>query len=209
MLNGEQVCNINNEPPSWMDPIIMYLLHRDLPENKNEARNLHIRAAQYALIGNHLYHKSFTGPYLRCLNREDAQRLLEEIHEGICGNHSEGRSLAHKAFTTGYYWPYMMTEAREYMKKCDKYQCFAPLKHHLNSIVSPWPFAKWDLNIIGELTRSPRGKRYVLMATDYFTKWVTTEAYTTVNQSDTINFVWKHLIYQFGVPRELVADNGT
>ena len=47
------------------------------------------------------------------------------------------------------------------------------------------------------------------MATDYFTKWVTAEAYTTVNQSDTINFVWKHLICQFGVPRELVANNGT
>ena len=53
------------------------------------------------------------------------------------------------------------------------------------------------------------GKRYVLMATDYFTKWVTAEAYTIVNQSDTINFVWKHLICQFGIPRELVADNGT
>ena len=47
------------------------------------------------------------------------------------------------------------------------------------------------------------------MATDYFTKWVTTEAYTTVNQLDTINFVWKHLIFQFGVPRELVVDNGS
>ena len=47
------------------------------------------------------------------------------------------------------------------------------------------------------------------MATNYFTKGVTAEAYSTGNQSDTINFVWKHLIYQFGVPRELVADNGT
>ena len=47
------------------------------------------------------------------------------------------------------------------------------------------------------------------MATDYFTKWVMIEAYTTVNQLDTIKFVWKNLICQFGVPRELVADNGT
>ena len=47
------------------------------------------------------------------------------------------------------------------------------------------------------------------MATDYFTKQVTAEPYTTVNQSDTINVVWKHLICQFGVPRELVANNRT
>ena len=79
----------------------------------------------------------------------------------------------------------------------------------MSLVVSPWSFAKWGLDIIGELPRSPGGKRYVLMATDYFTKWMTAEAYTTVNQSDTINFVWKHLICQLGVPRELVADNGT
>ena len=72
MLNGEQVCRINNEPHSWMDPIIMYLLHDDLFDKKNEARNLRIKATRYALVGNHLYQKYFTGPYLRCLNPEDA-----------------------------------------------------------------------------------------------------------------------------------------
>ena len=86
-----------------MDPIVIYLLHRDLLEDKNETRNLRIIAAWYALIGNHLYHKSFIGPYLRCLNPEDARRLLKEIHEDVCGNHSGGRSLAHKALTIGYY----------------------------------------------------------------------------------------------------------
>ena len=138
VMNGEQVCNINNDPLSWMDPIVIYLLHGDLPENKNEARNLWIRATQYALIGYHLYRKPFTGPYLRCLNLEDARRLLEEIHEGVCSNYLEGRSLAHKALTVGYYWPYMMMEVREYVKKCDKCQRFALLKHQpakqLNSI---------------------------------------------------------------------------
>ena len=124
----------------------MYLQHEELPENKNEARNLQIKAARYTLIGNHLYRKSFTGPYLRCLNSKDARRLLEEIHDGVCDNHSGGRSLAHKALTAGYYWPYMMIKAREYVKKCDKCQRFAPLKHqpaeHLNSIISPWSFTK-------------------------------------------------------------------
>ena len=129
-----------------MNPIIIYLQHKELPEEKNKARNLRIRAARYALIDNHLYRKSFTGLYLRCLNSEDARRLLEEVHESVCGNHSRGRSLAHKALIAGYYWPYMMTEAKEYVKRCDKCQCFALLKHQpaeqLNSIVSSWPFTK-------------------------------------------------------------------
>ena len=90
VMNGKQMYSINNDPPSWMDLIIIYLHHRDLPENKNKARNLLIKVAWYALIYNHLYRKSFTGPYLRCLNPEDARRLLEEIHEGVYGNHSGG-----------------------------------------------------------------------------------------------------------------------
>ena len=124
----------------------MYLQHGELLKNKNEARSLWIRVANYALIGNHLYRKSFTGSYLRCLSSKDARRLLEEIHKCVCGNHSEGRSLAHKALIAGYYWSYMKTEAREYVKRCDKFQHFALLKNqpaeHLNSIVSPWSFAK-------------------------------------------------------------------
>ena len=71
----------------------------------------------------------------------------------------------------------MMTEAKEYVKKYDKCQRFAPLKHQpteqLNSIVSPWPFAKWGLDIIEELSRSLGGGHYVQMAIDYFMKWVT------------------------------------
>lgn len=167
-----------------MDPILVYLLHGVEPDDRNEARNIRVKAARYAVINGHLYRKSLTGPYLRCLEPGQARKLLEEIHEGVCGNHSGGRSLAHKALTAGYYWPYMMMEAKDYVKKCDRCQRFAPIKHQpaeqLHSIIAPWPFAKWGLDIVGELPRSQGGKRYVLLATDYFTKWVVAEAYTTV-----------------------------
>ena len=58
VFSTEQICSINNEPPSWIDPIIMYLQHGELPKNKNEARNLRIRVARYAITGNHLYRRS-------------------------------------------------------------------------------------------------------------------------------------------------------
>ncbi|RVX16976.1 hypothetical protein CK203_003423 [Vitis vinifera] len=44
----------------------------------------------------HLYKRSFTGPYLRCLSPSKALYVLAELHEGVCGNHSGGRSLAHR-----------------------------------------------------------------------------------------------------------------
>ncbi|PON34120.1 Ribonuclease H-like domain containing protein, partial [Parasponia andersonii] len=120
---------------------------------------------------------------LRCIGPVEVQKLMEKIHEGVCSNHSGGRSLAHKALTAGYFWPYMMAEAARFIKKCDKCQRFVPTNCQpaevLHSNITLWPFAKWGLDIVGELPRSPGGRRYVLLATDYFTKWVEAEAYAT------------------------------
>ena len=196
-----------------MEPITRYLVSGHLATDPKEARSIRLKAAQYSMIGSQLYRRSALGPMLRCIGPEEAKRLMEEIHEGVCDNHSGGRSLAHKALTAGYFWPYMMAEATKFVEKCDKCQRFGPLKHlpaeELHSNITPWPFAKWGLDIVGELPRSPGGKRYVLLATDYFTKWVEAEAYATVNKADTINFIWKNIICRYGIPRELHADHGT
>ena len=61
-------------------------------------------------------------PYLRCVDEEKAKYILEEIHEGICGDHAGPRSLVNKVIQTGYFWPTMQMEATELVKKCDKCQ---------------------------------------------------------------------------------------
>ncbi|XP_062101025.1 uncharacterized protein LOC133806947 [Humulus lupulus] len=208
-----EVFSTSLEPECWIDPMIRYLSTSELPTRPKDTKLLRLRAQRYSIIRGTLYCKSFDGPYLRYLRSSEAKILLEEIHKGACGNHTGGRSLAHKALTAGYYWPYMMTEARDYAKKCDKCQRFAPTIHQLaqtlHSIIAPWPFAKWGMDVVGELPKAAGGKRYALVATDYFTKWVVAEAYVTVTNIDTTTFIWKHIIYQFGIPWEIVVDNGT
>ncbi|XP_062118509.1 uncharacterized protein LOC133832142 [Humulus lupulus] len=124
-----EVFSTSSEPECWMDPIIRYLSKFELPAHPKDAKLLRLRAQRYSIICGTLYRKSFDGPYLQCLRPSEAKQLLEEIHEGACGNHTGGRSLAHKALTAGCYWPYMMTEARDYARKCDKCQQFAPTIH--------------------------------------------------------------------------------
>ena len=88
---------------SWMDSIIRFLREDILPEKRIESDKIRRKATSYWLSENHkLYKRSFSGPYLLCVHPELIESFLEELHEGICGSHTGGRSLAYRAITQGY-----------------------------------------------------------------------------------------------------------
>ena len=82
-------------PPGdgWMVPIISYLKEGRLLDDHVSARKLKIWASYFILIGDILYKRSFTHPYLRCLAPDEANYIMIEVHEGICGNHAGAHSL--------------------------------------------------------------------------------------------------------------------
>ena len=83
-----------------MDFIIQFLREDTLPEERIEADKVQRTATRFWLSENQkLYKHSFLGPYLLCIHPEMTELLLEELHEGICGSHTGGRSLAHRAIT--------------------------------------------------------------------------------------------------------------
>ena len=114
-----------------------------------------------------------------CVHPDATEAILEELHKGICRSHTGGRSLSHRVIMQGYWWPSMQKEAQEYVKKCDQCQGFAPNIHQLggtlNPLSSPWPFAQWGLDILGPFLKAMGNKRFLLVGTDYFTKWVKAE----------------------------------
>ena len=137
-----------------MTPLIEYLSAPHPPVGNSVVdRKLRLQAAHYILIDGILYKRSYTLPYLKCLSPTEAQYVLQEIHEGVCGNHTAGRSLMHKVLTQGYYWPTLAKDARLFLQRCDKCQRFAPIPQQpleqLTSITSPWPFAQWGIDLIG------------------------------------------------------------
>ena len=93
-----------------------------------------------------LYKKGFSRLYLRCLIPEEAEYVMREVHEGICGNHFRARSLVHKLIRAGYYWSTIQKDAQNYVKACNKCQRFSNAirqpSEELTPMRAPWPFTQ-------------------------------------------------------------------
>ena len=84
--------------PSSMDHIVLFLKDDILPEEKGKANKVRRKAPRFWLSEDQkLYKRSFSRPYLLCIHLEVVEPLLEELHEGIWGSHTGGKSLSHRA----------------------------------------------------------------------------------------------------------------
>ena len=102
-----------------------------------------------------LYKRAPTGVHLSCIDKDEAQKIMEAIHEGVCGPHMNGTVLAKKIARQGYFWLTMEIDYVRFVKKCHNYQTYGDVSHlpsmKLQGMTSPWPFAAWGIDIIGEV----------------------------------------------------------
>ncbi|KAM1672534.1 hypothetical protein ACFX1Q_040824 [Malus domestica] len=153
-----EVCNLQ-QGDSWITSIYRFLAHGTLPNDKVQAKQIRYKATRYLIINDQLYKRGFNLPYLRCLTPTEVETVIREIHERVCGDHAGSRSLAHKAFLQGYYWPTLHQDAIRISRSYDKCQRYATIPHSLPEPLTPmislWPFAQWGLDLIGPM---PAGK---------------------------------------------------
>ena len=158
---------------SWMTPIVSFLQDGYLPQDADEARKIRKRAARFTILNDVLYKRGFSMPYLKCVDNDEAKYILEEIHEGICGDHAGPRSLVSKVIRTGYFWPTMQVNVLELVKKCDKCQQFGNVQRlpaeRMMTITSSWPFVQWRIDIVDPLPLGKSQVKFLLVAIDYFT----------------------------------------
>ena len=198
--------------PSWMDLIWNYIIDGSLPDDPKEAAKIRARSARFTNHKGSLYKRGFFTPFLKCIAGEDTKYVLREVQEGICGNHIRTRALAGKVLRQGYYWPTILKDATDLVKRCRICQEHAKISRlpsePLTSITSPWPFQQWGLDILGPLPIGKGQCKFIIVAVDYFTKWAEAEPLATIIEQKIRNFVWRAIICRFGIPRALVSDNG-
>ncbi|GKC56653.1 reverse transcriptase domain-containing protein [Tanacetum coccineum] len=198
---------------TWMTPIQEYIEHGILPEDVAKARMIREKARNYTIEEGVLYRKSYLGSLLRCIGPQQAKYLIKEIHMGSCGMHDGPRRAVHKAMNVGYFWPSMHRDANNEISSCDSCQVYATVpklpKNDMISVTSAWPFRKWGMDIVGPLPEAPGQIKYLIVAIDYFTKWIEAKAVTSITGKQVKNFAFDNIVCRFGIPATIITDNGT
>ena len=143
--------------PSWYSDISGYLAQGILDPalTSRQKRVIGLKYASYQLIQGKLFKKHYDGVMLRCLDHDEAQKILIEMHDRPAGGHFSGDTTAHNIMRAGYYWPTLFGDAHAYVRKCTQCQKFANREARpatpLLSVAMEEPFQQWGLDVIGEI----------------------------------------------------------
>jgi hypothetical protein len=150
---------------------------------------------------------------LKCLSRTEGIELMKEIHAGLCGSHIGSRPLLGKVFRQGFYWPKAALDAAELVQNCEGFQkCARDQKQpsSLTQLIQPtWSLQRWGLDLLGPLPPAQGNLKYVVVAVEYFSKWIEAKPLTTITSVTVQKFFWQNIVCRFGVPKAITVDNGT
>ena len=141
------ITEIKTDNKPWFFDIQQYLIKSIYPEKATEKDKIVIRqlASKFTSHQGVLYPRTSDGVQLRCLNETEAAKVMEEVHEGVCGPHMNGAILANKLMRQGFFWMIMMEDCIRFIRKCYKRQVHGDISHlpptELHSISPPWPFS--------------------------------------------------------------------
>ncbi|GJW15876.1 reverse transcriptase domain-containing protein [Tanacetum coccineum] len=157
--------------------------------------------------------RQLRGPWLRAIGPLQQNNVLREIHgSGFVQAAFGPRSVVSKVIQTGYYWPTMHKDARNLIRECNDCQIHRPVlrnpQQNLTPITSPWLFYKWGIDIAGPFSEGPGKVKFLIVAIDYFTKWIEAKAVATITGNQVKKFVWDNIVCRFGLPGEIISDNG-
>ncbi|XP_027171637.1 uncharacterized protein K02A2.6-like [Coffea eugenioides] len=198
----------------WYNDIKKFIQTGSYPPeaSANDKGFLRRMASKFFLNGEVLYKRTSDLNLLRCIDEDEVQYMMKEVHSGVCGSHMNGHLLAKKIMRTGYFWLTMERDCIDFVRRCIKCQmhgdviCAPPTELH--SMIAPWPCSMWGMDVIGTIDPpASNGHRFIWVAIEYFTKWVEAESFKHVTKKVVANFLRDHIICRFGVPETLITDN--
>jgi hypothetical protein len=198
----------------WYADLIFVLQNLQAPPGltKTKDRFLKLKALKFCILEGNLYWKDPTGILLNCLLKDEADKVLQEFHTGECGGHLNWNVTANKILRARFYWPTLFADVHQKVTSCHQCQLFEGKRKLLPLPLKPIsveaPFQQWGLDFIGEIHPSSSCQhRWILTATDYFTKWIEVVPSRKATDSIIIKFLENNILSCFGCPRKIITDN--
>ncbi|GKU88301.1 hypothetical protein SLEP1_g2584 [Rubroshorea leprosula] len=193
--------------PSWTTPLVEYLQSSELLEDPSTSKLIKCSAENFTLIDNQLYKRAALMPLLCCLTPYEAEYAVREVHEGVCGTHIGGKTLARKLLRHRYYWPTMVEDAQSYVKKCPTCQFNAEtFTCQVSELVLK--FVQTSLDLLDPFIKGKGGCTFLAVAVDYFTKWIESKPLSTTTEKKIEEFLFNSILCRFGIPKRIIANNG-
>ncbi|KAL3682257.1 hypothetical protein R1sor_000279 [Riccia sorocarpa] len=201
---------------SWRSQMEHYLTTGNVPRSlhPSKAKAFQLNALPFMMIDAQLFRMEADHILRRCVSHEEIPIVLKACHCDKAGGHFSSELTARKIYLAGYWWPSVHKDAENYCKRCDACQRQGRPKSRYTALLSPLftrrPFQKWGIDYIGEIHPPTRhtGHRYIIVATDYVTKWVEARSFPRATGAATIKFLQENIISRFGVPLTIITDNG-
>lgn len=195
-----------------MNPIQNYLVHGILPKDDEEARKIIIKSPSFFMRQGVLYKKVYLMSLLRYVDHDEANYVLRENPEGICGAHSGVRTFAKKIMHMGYLWTTIYKNVERLVRNCLKCQKHTPIPHlpatTMVTISIPWAFHQTEVDLVGPFPEALGKVKFLIVSVDYFMKWVEAEPLASIAGKNVIKFFWKNIISRFGMPNTILRVNG-
>lgn len=123
---NQLVLNVSLQDP-WFENIAYFLTYGECPEGltAKQRRDLKLKATKYVIWEDKLYKRSIDGTFLRCVDKQQQERLLKNFHDEACGGHFSSSVTAFKILRQCYYWLGMFRDAYHWVAKCEKCRMFS------------------------------------------------------------------------------------
>eukprot|EP00253_Pinus_taeda_P017120 PITA_17120 len=199
----------------WFVDIANYLVSAQFPPHLSSKEKSRIvrKSAPFTWIGGYMFKLGPDQILKRCVREEEVFDILLTCHDGPCGGHFAAKRTAFKILQAGYYWPTLHQDVRRYISQCDRCQRMEKPTPRDEMPLQPQvtfePFEKWGMDFVGPTNPPSKQRSYIIVCTDYLTKWAETKAIKAAIEEKVVEFLRENIFYKFGYPRELVTNQGS
>jgi len=189
-----------------------YLILSLLPSDKKLAKQIQQQSKHFVVLENQLFKKDKRnqGNYLKVLKSHEIESVLYATHNHLTGGHL-GIEKVFEKVRENYYWPQMFEDIRNYIKGCDSCQRRGKpsKKTLLHPIPVGKPFEKIGIDFDRPLPLTNNGNKYIIVATDYLTKWPEASATSAADANTVVEFIYENIICRHGCPNYILSDRGS